>query len=133
MAEVHTLVTQQLNFTSCYSIFGPVTYIEKAYRIPVLNHTIHVSTINSWFNTYDSVIWWSPLSIFNWTTLSEVLIWSNITYKISVRRQINIFIMARIKSSIFSTHLTPSTPLILRFETSNNLFNFDFLCGISLC
>jgi hypothetical protein len=133
MVEVYTPVTQQLNFTSCYSIFGPLTYIEKTYRIPVLNHTIHASTINSWFNTYDSVIWWFPPSIFNWTTLSEVLIWSNITYKISVRRQINIFDMARIiKSSVFSTHLTPSTLLILRFETSN-LFNFDFLWEISLC
>jgi hypothetical protein len=89
---------------------------KKTYRIPVLNHTIHAFKFNSWFNTYDFFIWWFSPSIFNWTTLSKVLILSNITYKISVRRPIDIFVMARIiKSPVFSTHLTTSTPLILRF------------------
>ena len=97
------------------SILSITTYIGSIYRIPVLDHAIHTSKSNSWFNTYDFILRWFPRIIFNWPILSQVLIWSNFSYKISIWGPICIFIMARIKSSVFSTYIS-STPLIHRFE-----------------
>lgn len=99
------------------SILSIATYIESIYRIPVLDRTVHTSKTNSWFNTYGFILWWFPPSIFNWPILSQVLIWSNFSYKISIWEPINIFVMARIiKSSVFSTYLSSSTPLSHRFK-----------------
>lgn len=90
------------------------------YRIQVLSHIIYASKINSWVNTYDVILWWFSPSLFNWPTLSQVLIWSDFSYKNSIRGPIDIFIMARIiKSSVFSTYLSSSTPFVHRFETVN--------------
>ena len=98
------------------SILNITTYTGSIYRIPVLDHAIHTPKSNSWFHAYDFIHWWFTQIIFNWPILSQVLIWSNFSYKISIWGPICIFVMARIKSSVFSTHISSSTPLIHRFE-----------------